>query len=490
MLKVHNLTGGYNDSLVIENISFEVNKGEIFGIVGPNGSGKTTMMKMITNSLEPTSGEILLENKPLTSYSTKEIAKIMAVLPQHSSSAFSYTVEEIVMLGRYPYHKGIFHTITNRDEQIVTDVMKQTGIYQYKNQSLDVLSGGERQRVMLARALAQEPKLLLLDEPTNHLDISYQIALLDLLKEWTKEKQLTVIAILHDLNMASLYCDQVLLLDEGKMVDLNKPQKVMEEKQLEAVYETRVRRKEHPTVPSPLITLVPKMEEKLEQSFIHSLQIEQNEQYIKIESPKFLKTLSSSVIGAGFGWEKVFINRHVSKNYYCDDVELEFIQYIETLGIDHEETIGMMTAAILEDVCFETVEHEDFSLLVAVTAGISNAVDASKAYLQDDSIVTVGTINTWIFIDGKLSDAAFVQAMVTATEAKVKAMQEKQVIDPVMKTIATGTSTDSISIAATQAGRYFPYAGTITPLGRNLAKAVFEATKNAIEKNKERWKVE
>lgn len=487
MLKVHHLTGGYNDIPIIENISFEVNKGEVFGIVGPNGSGKTTIMNMITGNIEPTNGQIFIHDKPLTSYTTKELAKIMAVLPQHSTSAFSYTVEEIVMLGRYPYQKGLFHTRTSEDEQIVTNVMKQTGIYAYKDQNIDVLSGGERQRVMLARALAQEPELLLLDEPTNHLDISYQIALLDLLKGWAKEKKLTVVAILHDLNMASLYCDQVLLLHEGKMVDMNKPQKVMEEKQLQTVYQTSVRRNEHPTVPSPLITLVPKMKENTEKSFIQSLKIEQNDDYIKIESPKFLKTLSSAIIGAGFGWDKVFINRHVSKNFIIDDVEYEYKQFLQKMGIDHEETIGMMTAAILEDACFETIEEDDFSIFVVVTAGISNAVDASKAYLQDDSFISIGTINTWIFIDGKLSEAAFLQAMITATEAKVKALQEEEVKDPVTKTIATGTSTDSIMIATTQTGRSFPYAGTITPIGRNIAKAVFTATKQAIQKNKARW---
>lgn len=487
MLVVNQLSGGYRGKTIIKDISFTVRNGEIFGIVGPNGSGKTTLMNLINGNIEPQSGEILIDGKNIKAYSTKELARIMAVLPQHSESSFSYTVEEVVMLGRYPYQKGFFHGQTEEDEQIVHDVMKQTGIYQYKNKTLDSLSGGERQRVILARALAQEPSLLLLDEPTNHLDISFQMALLDQLKSWAMEKKLTVIAILHDLNMASLYCDQVLLLNEGKMVDLNKPQQVMEEIQLQNVYKTSVRRKEHPMVPSPLITLVPKTKQNDAPQLISQLKIDQTSDYIKVDSPIFLKTLSSAVIGAGFGWAKHFVNRHVDKNYRCENVEAEYQEYLRHLGIDREETIGMMTAAILEDACFETVHEDDFSLLVVVTAGVSNAVDASKAYWHDSSFVSIGTINTWIFIEGKLTDAAFVQALMTATEAKVKAFQEEDVLDAVTNTVATGTSTDSTMIASTQTGTEFLYAGTITNLGKNIAKAVFSATTAAIRKNKQRW---
>lgn len=481
MLKVCNLTAGYNGKPFIENISFEVREGEIFSIVGPNGSGKTTILKTLTGTLEPMSGEIWLKNKNLFSYSPKQLAKIIAVLPQHFHSAFSYTVEEIVMLGRYPHQKSFFRTMTKDDETVVTNAMEQTGIAPLRYKTLDELSGGERQRVMLARALAQEPELLLLDEPTNHLDIRYQISLLDMLKKWAEEKKLSVIAILHDLNMASLYCDNILLLHKGKMAAADTPLKVLKEEKLQAVYEAPVRQKKHPLVPRPLITLVPKENKKEKVSFMKSLKIDRGSDYIKIESPKFLKTLSCAVLGAGFSWEKVFINRHVNKNYHVTDAQSEFQNYLREKNIDDEETIGMMTAANLEDAVFETIEEADFSLLVVVTAGLSNAVDAANAYRHEEAFVPIGTINTWIFIDGKLSDAAFVQAIVTATEAKVKAMLEMSVKDKVTDTLATGTSTDSIMVASTQTGTFFPYAGTATRLGKNIAKSVFLATKTAIE---------
>lgn len=491
MLQVTKVSGGYSSDSIIKDVSFSVNTGEIFGIVGPNGSGKTTLLSMISGSLSVSQGEILIHERKINSYSSKELARIMAVLPQHSATTFSYTVEEIVMLGRYPYQKGLFGLDhSNMDKTIVYEAMEQTGVYQYRNKTIHELSGGERQRVMLARALAQEPDLLLLDEPTNHLDIAYQMSLLDLLKSWTKEKGLTVVTILHDLNMASLYCDQVLLLNDGQIAALNKPIQVMEEGRLQDVYKAAVKRNEHPSVPSPLITLVPKEEKLTERSLIDDLQVEQYDEYIKIQSPYPLKTFSSAVIGAGFGWEKIFVNRHVDKNYNCDDPYQEFKEYLQNLGVDHEETIGMMTAAILSDATFVKVVEKDFSIIVVVTAGLSNAVDASKAYLQSESLTTVGTINTWVFIDGKLTDAAFVQAMMTATEAKVKALHEENILDPVTQTIATGTSTDSLMVAATQTGTELPYAGTITPLGKNIAKAVFEATVIAARKNKERRGIE
>jgi len=257
MLDVQSVSGGYGDKPVLSNISFSVKKGEIFGIIGPNGSGKTTLMKLISGGLTPFSGMISLLDKPIKDYHPKEFARLVAVLPQNGETSFSYTVKEIVALGRYAHQTGLFQFMTLKDEEVIEKAMKETNVWQYANVAFHSLSGGERQRVLLARALAQEPKLLLLDEPTNHLDISHQMSLLDSLRSWSKERDLTVIAILHDLNMASLYCERLLLLDKGEVVSLEKPRHVMEEKQLQKVYQANVMRNEHPVVASPLITLKP-----------------------------------------------------------------------------------------------------------------------------------------------------------------------------------------------------------------------------------------
>lgn len=485
-LYVNSISGGYNECNIVNNISFSVNKGEVLGILGPNGSGKTTLLKLISGLLPINEGEIILDGRPLTAYSSKELAKVIAVLPQNSETSFSYTVKDIVALGRYPYQSGFFHSKTAYDDQIVNEAMKQTSVLQFEKKYLHNLSGGEQQRVLLARALAQEPKLLLLDEPTNHLDISFQISLLDSLKSLAKEKALTVVAILHDLNMASLYCDRILLLDEGNQVDLNKPTNVMEERQLKKVYKTSLKRREHPVVPRPLITLLPKNEGEEHGDMLQMLKIYKSDEIISIESPVQFKTLSSAVIGAGFSWERTFVNRHVHKNYNCADAQEEFKAFLRSRNIDDRETVGMMTAANLEDAVFLEKIEKEYALFVMVTVGISNAVDASRAYLYENDASKIGTINTWVFIEGNLTEAAFVQAMVTATEAKVKALSDEEVNDPVMKTIATGTSTDSIMIAATQSGKEFMYAGTITDLGKGIGYAVHEATVEAIRRNKRR----
>ena len=188
MLEVQHLHGGYGEENILSDVSIEVHKGELFGIIGPNGSGKTTLLKMMSGVQPFRDGEILLNGEPLKKYSTKQLAKIIAVLSQHSSESFSYSVKETVSLGRYAHQKGLFKEWSEKDETIVNEVMNWTGVSSLKDHPIGLLSGGERQRAFLAQALAQEPEILLLDEPTNHLDLSYQKELLDLLKKVDKGK--------------------------------------------------------------------------------------------------------------------------------------------------------------------------------------------------------------------------------------------------------------------------------------------------------------
>lgn len=487
MLDAQNVSVGYDEKTpIIQQLSFQVHKGEIFGILGPNGSGKTTLLKAVSGLLSPSEGTITLQGKAIADYHSKELAQKMAVLPQTADTTFAYKVKEVVALGRYPHQKGWLASESQEDERVIREAMEQTDTWKFRNKPLQTLSGGERQRALLARALCQEPDLLLLDEPTNHLDISHQMQLLDALKDWTRTRQLTVVAILHDLNMASLYCDRVLLLNEGRMVDLNSPRQVMTEHQLANVYETKIRRNEHPTIPRPLVTFEPAAIRSKPSSPISELEVFTSEQLIKVTSSIRWKTLSSAVLGAGFKWHQTFVNRHVSKDYYCDDVEREFQTFLSNVGVDGTDALGMMTAAILEDVAITEATYESFKVRVFVTAGISNAVDAAKAHLRKRNEATVGTINTWVFIEGTLPDAAYVQALMTATEAKGRALAEKEILDPVTGTLATGTSTDSVMIASSQTGTYFPYAGTITPLGQAIGKLVYDATIQAVTDNEKR----
>jgi iron complex transport system ATP-binding protein len=206
---------------------------------------------------------------------------------------------------------------------------------------------------------------------------------------------------------------------------------------------------------------------------------------IILQSSRPLKTISSGVTNAGTGWYKTFVNRHVSKNYNSDNHHEEMQDYLQQIGAKREETVGMMTAVQLEDVCWGFYEEETFSVFIVVTAGVGNAVDASMSDRHSFDHPP-GTINTWVFINGRVSEAASIQGIMTATEAKVKALAAHNVKDPVTGSGATGTSTDSILIASTEEGVLLEYAGTITPLGKRISKGVYECTIHAISKYKKR----
>lgn len=485
MLKVEQLSGGYAKELIVKNVSFQVAEGELFGVLGPNGSGKTTLLKMISGILSFQQGSIRIKGKSIKKYSMKELAKMIAVLSQHSSQAFSYTVKETVSLGRYAHQDGWFRSWSDEDERIVQEAMGQTGIAPFQNKSIQDLSGGERQRVFLAQALVQEPEILLLDEPTNHLDLSYQKELLDLLKGWTKEKGLTVISIFHDLNLASLYCDRLLLLEDGAVHTNDVPNEVVKVEKIKEVYRTDVEKHPHPSIPVPQMVLLPKYETDEVSVEIEPRYMNITEEYISLHSPVPLRTMSSGVVGSGLGWHRTFVNRHVDKSYDCDDHRQEMLTFLKDQGFEPSETIGMMTAVYVEDVAYKVLKAEGFSALVIVTAGVGNAVDASRSVEHSFELVP-GTINTWIFVNGELTEEAFIQSIMTATEAKVKVMDNLKVLDSVTGTVATGTSTDSILIAATQMGKKLEYAGTITPLGKLVSQGVFECTTEAIKKSRQR----
>ncbi|WLD91661.1 adenosylcobinamide amidohydrolase [Alkalihalobacillus sp. AL-G] len=481
MLKVKQLTGGYGGSSIVNDISFEVEKGEMFGVLGPNGSGKTTLLKMISGILPYTDGEVVVHGSPLSSYSQKQLAKVIAVLPQHSVQAFSYSVKETVSLGRYSHQSGWFRTWSVDDEEIVHNVMDQTGITDFQDKDIQQLSGGERQRVFLAQALAQEPEILLLDEPTNHLDLSFQKELLDLLKQWTRERGLTVVSIFHDLNLAGLYCDRLLLLEKGVINVQNTPSEVLRKERIQAVYNTEIDKQPHPKVPAPQMVLLPdQMNDERSPKRIDQSLLDLSDERIVLHTPEPLRTMSSGVIGAGTGWNHTFVNRHVGLDYNCEDHRNEMADYLNKNGFEPADTVGMMTAVILEDVSYRFVESDGFSTFVVVTAGVGNAIDASKSEFHTYNMQP-GTINTWIFVNGEMTEEAFIQAMITATETKVKVLHDQHVIDPASGTLATGTSTDSILIAATQKGKKLEFAGTITPLGKLISKAVYDCTTVAIQ---------
>ena len=256
MLKVKDLTCGYNSKFVIHQVSFSVKEGEFYGIIGPNGSGKTTLLKAITKSLKPQGGEIFFKNKEITQMGFRELSQKIAVVSQIQPTAFDITVKDFVLLGRIPYYSKFQFLETGRDEEIAEKAMFLTDTSEFRKRFIGEMSGGERQLVVIARALAQEPKLLLLDEPTSHLDITHQVKILDLLKRLNKKTQLTVIIVLHDLNLASEYCDRLILLNDGKVQKIGSPQEVLTYQIIEEVYNTTVVVKENPVSSKPHILIV------------------------------------------------------------------------------------------------------------------------------------------------------------------------------------------------------------------------------------------
>ncbi|PAV27993.1 hypothetical protein CIL05_19205 [Virgibacillus profundi] len=482
MIRIENLAGGYKNTPIIEDLHLEIENGEFFALLGPNGSGKTTLFKLITGQLPIQEGRIFLSGKEISLLSKLEKAKKVSVLTQEVHASFDYTVEEIISLGRYPYQKGIMKQLSKADREVIEDVMERTKISKYRNTQFRMISGGEKQRVLLAKAMAQEPEILLLDEPTNHLDIKHTFHLLDLLKEQQQKNGLTIFAILHDLNLASLYANRIGLLDKGRLLEVGDVDTLRKEEQLKQVYEVQVKTQAHPAVSNPQILMTPQHaanEKPID--LVKSYKLVKNKNYIHIQFDQPMRTISNGVIGEGIQWLKHFCNFHVDKHYNCSDPKRDLQERMDSYQIPHEQAVGMMTAVNLEDKVIETQEIEGIQMMVIVTAGVGNAVDIASEYTPN-SASQIGTINTMVFIDAHFTDGALVNGYMSATEAKVKALQDLDIRDPQSNTIATGTSTDALLLALTQRGSVTQYAGSGTVAGKGIGQLVYQTTHKAVKK--------
>lgn len=243
---------GYDDKEILKGVSFDVAAGEFVGIVGPNGCGKTTLLRTISRSLRPSSGQILLDDKNVYSVAAREFARKVGVVPQETWVAFDFTVLEVVMMGRTPWLNR-FAVESKRDRQIALEALDRTGTGNLRDRQANALSGGERQRVILARALAQEPDILLLDEPTSHLDINYQFETMDLVRSLNRKNGLTVLAVLHDLNLAAQYCDRIFMLGDGVVKAQGTPEQVITPENILNVYGAVVWVRKHPATHRPYV---------------------------------------------------------------------------------------------------------------------------------------------------------------------------------------------------------------------------------------------
>lgn len=255
LLKINNLSGGYHKERIINDISLEIKKGDFMGIIGPNGSGKTTLLRLMSRVLVPQEGNVALENKDINQMSLKEFCRKVAFVQQDTMVNFSFTVFEIVLMGRIPHLKRM-QLETKQDFAIAEESLLMSDTAYLKEKRIDELSSGERQRVIIAKALTQEPVLLFLDEPTSHLDIGHQIQILDLLKKLNRDNGLTIVMVLHDLNLASEYCNRIVLLNGGRVFKEGSALEVLTYQNIEAVYKTVVVVNNNPITSKPYVVLV------------------------------------------------------------------------------------------------------------------------------------------------------------------------------------------------------------------------------------------
>ncbi len=252
ILEMHDITCAYGENAVVHQLSLEAHPGEVLGLIGPNGVGKSTLLRTMARLLRPAHGKVMLAGGDLWHTSPREVARKLAFAPQASGEHWSATVEEIIALGRAP-HRGWFLPLTVQDNIAAERALNMVGLEHLRDRVATELSGGEQQRVVLARVLAQEPTVLLLDEPTSHLDLKYQSGILGLVRRLAHRDGLTVVVSLHDLNLAAIYADRLALLSEGQLVAVGTPGEVLTSERLTEVYGVPVIVMKHPLWNTPFV---------------------------------------------------------------------------------------------------------------------------------------------------------------------------------------------------------------------------------------------
>ncbi|MGB8707916.1 MAG: heme ABC transporter ATP-binding protein [Dehalococcoidia bacterium] len=261
-LRLDNVSLGYGKRIVLHNVTLEAKPGEMLGIIGPNGSGKSTLIRGITRLIQPSCGKIFLDGSDISGINRQKLAQLVAVVPQNPTLPEPFTALEVVLMGRTP-HLGLLRYEGKKDLAIVKGVMQATQTLAFAERRVGELSGGERQRLTIARALAQEPKIILMDEPTANLDINFQIETLDLARQLCLKQKLIVVVTLHDLNLASQYCDRLVLLSDGKVYCQGIPETVINAQTIKEVYGAEVFVYPHPVNKLPATLVVSDKDKRL-----------------------------------------------------------------------------------------------------------------------------------------------------------------------------------------------------------------------------------
>jgi len=255
-LVVQDLDHSYGERHTLDRVSFSVDQGEFFIVLGPNGSGKTTLIKAVSGAIRAQKGLVEILGHPLRTYSGRALARSIAVVFQSAPPDIPFTVAEVVLMGRSP-HLGLLGLESRRDRDIARQAMSFTHVEHLADRKLDELSAGERQRALLARAVCQQPRIIVLDEPTASLDPAHQVHIMDLMEGLRREEGITVVMVSHDLNLAALYADRLLLLKEGRVVSQGTPAEVLVFETLERAYGCVLLVDENPLKKVPRVTVVP-----------------------------------------------------------------------------------------------------------------------------------------------------------------------------------------------------------------------------------------
>jgi len=256
-IETHDLGWKYGDRQILSDISLTIKRGCFYSIIGPNGSGKTTLLRNIAKSLEPKSGSVFVENSDVTKLSSRSMAKRLSVVPQNTNIEFEFTVTDIVLMGRSPYI-GRFESESSQDIEIAESAMRATNTWHLKDKRITEISGGERQRVIVARALAQDTGIMLLDEPVSQLDIHHQIEIMETIQKLIKNRKITAVSVMHDLNLAAQYSDHIILIDEGRIVCQGRAHEVITEENIKRVYKLDSYIMDNPVTGKPYIIHVRK----------------------------------------------------------------------------------------------------------------------------------------------------------------------------------------------------------------------------------------
>ncbi len=252
MITVQNIDFAYHDWPVLREIRFSLSRGEFLAVIGPNGAGKSTLLKLLDGILQPQQGRVLLKDRPLAEYSRRQLARLVGYVPQEFPAAFHFTVQEVVLMGRFPYQPLLGGTRAE-DYRVAREAMQITDCLHLSERHFTTLSGGEKQRVILASALCQEPEVLLLDEPTTALDLKHQVHFYRILRQLQRDHKLTIVVVTHDVNLAGLFAERVLVLKEGRVVADGPVETVLTRERLEAVYETPLTLVKHPLSGTPVV---------------------------------------------------------------------------------------------------------------------------------------------------------------------------------------------------------------------------------------------